>query len=1090
MRRCYFLIVCATCLFASCITQSDELDLNKEIRLDMKIAPNGLKFPLGGLEKIYLDSLIKVDEGSIISKTDDGLYGISMSDSIDPIVIDFDNISFEVTPPEMNPVTTSFDEPTPESIEIQRQTNSIALSVEPIDINSINDALPAIKQRENNEQLIIEGLPTELTVPVSVTKIVAGHPVNIEHEEKVQTPPIQPNGTFEDFDVTVHIDTLIELPGGITERLVFDETVTVEGDNYKVPRVVTDVVIPTTTVDCGFVYDGFPTDVERINTIYFGDMNAINPVGQLINFNIDLSDVDVMFIDPYYRVKQLNITFPDDMYIVPDPNYELQRYVVVSDNQFTLSMPDTDSLFVNLLSNRLVDPTKPTSLPVSFYLNRLELNRGVDEGETSRMTFDGEMNFSMLFEIKGQPYLVGEKALDMSMGLDEQLEMNDISVDTKRKQIEIDSDKILSSIDVAGLESITEIREIEFDVNQSSINLSMSDVELGRVSFDDNGGEFYIDLPQEFNFAPYCENEIGEQAGVWDGYVKNRLKLYSSKALGHTTILRVESIDLTGKSIVDEALSFDAEISYGGDIWVASATNMRLDDVNSLSNKQVEINVDGSLAIENAVVVTDVIRSEVNSLSKISIDEVVDEALLMVKELTLSESSAIDVNLKFSGVPSAIESIRFEKLKVEFPKFIALKYRGNDTRVTAQGNTLIINGNVTAAELDDASSGFLIEDIQLERFYFDTPLYTKKVDGENRLVLTEQEVKISGNVCVDKVVVESEDLTDIVVTPSVTFAPIQVLSLTGKVSPAIDPISESVSLGLGDELSFLQSDENRLLLDNPQIMVSLKTNFAIPILLDMTLGSKSSDGSVISEDIRPDNGVVRIAPTDRDGTTKTTVLLFHRNELPAPVSDDTINVRISNLSELMTTIPDLVDFNFVAMTDTSVVEESELHYADLTKDFEIECAYNVSVPLSFDDIELVYTDTIDVNIEDIAEYLLPDDSTIVRFTAKIENALPLGVELTVIPCNENGEELDGMELLSKDIASGNGGVATISDYELVLEAANSRLSQMKSLLLRIKVKSGEGADDIALKGTQYIHLYDMQMELVGGLSLDLSNIMK
>ena len=71
-------LIAAFCLGA-CITTSDELDLNKEISLDMQIGPGGLYIPLGSLDTLYLDSLIKLDgDNSVLDTLDGGLFGFTM----------------------------------------------------------------------------------------------------------------------------------------------------------------------------------------------------------------------------------------------------------------------------------------------------------------------------------------------------------------------------------------------------------------------------------------------------------------------------------------------------------------------------------------------------------------------------------------------------------------------------------------------------------------------------------------------------------------------------------------------------------------------------------------------------------------------------------------------------------------------------------------------------------------------------------------------------------------------------------------------------------------------------------------------------
>ena len=53
-------IIAAFCL-SSCISTSNDIDLNKDISLDVQIGRGGLSIPVGSLSKIYLDSLIKTD---------------------------------------------------------------------------------------------------------------------------------------------------------------------------------------------------------------------------------------------------------------------------------------------------------------------------------------------------------------------------------------------------------------------------------------------------------------------------------------------------------------------------------------------------------------------------------------------------------------------------------------------------------------------------------------------------------------------------------------------------------------------------------------------------------------------------------------------------------------------------------------------------------------------------------------------------------------------------------------------------------------------------------------------------------------------
>ena len=85
-------IAAAFCL-GSCISVTDELDLDKKISLDVQVAPGGLSIPVGSLKEILIDSLIKVDgDNSELDILKDGLYGFSKEGNIDDVKVKIEEI--------------------------------------------------------------------------------------------------------------------------------------------------------------------------------------------------------------------------------------------------------------------------------------------------------------------------------------------------------------------------------------------------------------------------------------------------------------------------------------------------------------------------------------------------------------------------------------------------------------------------------------------------------------------------------------------------------------------------------------------------------------------------------------------------------------------------------------------------------------------------------------------------------------------------------------------------------------------------------------------------------------------------------------
>ena len=1082
---CAISVACLT----SCVKQTQDLDLNKDIKLDMQLAQSGLSLPVGNLSKIYLDSLIQVDADdpdALIKKLDGSLYGISMSDSVDRITIDVDEISFEIDNPDIDPIEISFEDPTPDNVVLDRTEEVFSIDIDEIDLQTINESLPMFSKSQNNNPIEVEGLPEILEVPFTKSVNIKGYSITIDTVFEVQTPNITPQGTFEDFELPIKFDYVANVMG-TSYPIHIDTAITVDGSDYELPRVGFEVEIPETTVEFDFEYDQFPTDVETINTIYFADdknMNSEN--GQLIEFDVNLKQVDALFIDPYYNVKSLTVEFPEEIVLEKDPLYELDHYVTIENGHiFKLEMPASDSLFVNKIGT-LVDPNNPTNLPLSFYVKQMNLNRGVDQGSTSTMTYTGEIKYNMTFVVKGQPYLIGKESLDMTMGLEEKLALKDLTVTTKTKQIELDDNVVAIDAEVDGLEDISKINDITFIEDESFIKLQISALDLDPFSFDESLGGFYVQLPDMFEFAGGCVDEQGNLIANIDE--SNRFVLNPSKIIGNTIMLKPKRINIADKSIVDGKITIDDQVNYGGEIYIGKVENVGLSDVEKLSSQDVTIAMWGELVIDNANVVTDVITSEMQDSTVISIDEEIDDMLLMVKNIELENSASIEVAMQFDGVPTTIDNILLDNFVLEFPSFIELAYTGDDDRIKLLSNGVQLNGNLTKDELSSNGKGFVIDGIEVKGFDFANPLYTQKVDGKNRLVLKDQQVKFSGSVKVVNQEISSSELQDITITPTVNIGRVVVKSFTGKVFPEIEPVNEAIALDLGEDLSFLQSDNNRLSLAAPQITINFTTNFSIPIDLDIVLNSKKNDGSSIGEDIRPDRGIVRIPACGRDEEQRTTTIIFQKNEDKESVTGDSIYVQISRLSELLTTIPDSVIFSLVAKADTSMTNPADYHYADLQRELAVDANFDVTVPLTFDELYLEYTDTVSGLQEDLFADLADITKQVgLKLSANIESTVPLGLNVTAIPLDIEGNVMQkGVTISTVQVAPGSEGTPSKSLFELDVDIEEEAISLIDALVIKAECVSMEN-ETSELRSTQYLHITDAVIQIPDGIVLDFTD---
>ena len=179
----------AFCL-GSCLTMTDELDLNKDISLDMQIGPGGLSIPLGSLSRIYLDSLIKIDgDESILDTLDNGLYGFTMDGQIDKVNVSIGDVTINIPKPDIDEITASFDQTDVDDISIAQKTQNTTLKISSVSLDNINNNLPSI----NKEFKMELGEEQKIDVPF-VGIDIPGIPVVVP----LQTKDIDFNYTLPD----------------------------------------------------------------------------------------------------------------------------------------------------------------------------------------------------------------------------------------------------------------------------------------------------------------------------------------------------------------------------------------------------------------------------------------------------------------------------------------------------------------------------------------------------------------------------------------------------------------------------------------------------------------------------------------------------------------------------------------------------------------------------------------------------------------------------------------------------------------------------------------------------------------------------
>ena len=166
MKRKTWSLLLTAVILSGCVSFEDSsIDFKNGLKKDIRLASDGVRIPLGDLEKYTLDSLIILDEedpDATIRKLDNGIYGINIKEDIEDVTIDIDEVIISVSDPEIDPIVADFENPAPEKVVIDTVCREASYSTDLIDLDGLNASLPTIAKKQVNEKLTVHGIPDTL----------------------------------------------------------------------------------------------------------------------------------------------------------------------------------------------------------------------------------------------------------------------------------------------------------------------------------------------------------------------------------------------------------------------------------------------------------------------------------------------------------------------------------------------------------------------------------------------------------------------------------------------------------------------------------------------------------------------------------------------------------------------------------------------------------------------------------------------------------------------------------------------------------------------------------------------------------------
>lgn len=541
---------------------------------------------------------------------------------------------------------------------------------------------------------------------------------------------------------------------------------------------------------------------------------------------------------------------------------------------------------------------------------------------------------------------------------------------------------------------------------------------------------------------------------------------------------------------------FDMTITVGGDLTVpgSSTEKIVLGDLLDLEDNEVIKVVDGSYHLQqngesrtNNVEVPGVSIDDMNgkfegvefsqyvngsgssgeiiiSYAKgIGINIEKNDVTSDIKDITGAVTTCYNTYLKFtkSGVP--FDAVIDNNYTIEFPSYITVKSEDNNW-IVKDGNKLVLNKAEGLEITDNTKVQF-----QLTYITFDgeDAKFNYNDDGmDNSSITLGGSVNLDGNITAS---VDNLTSGNIKLAVDIFSDRMELNSVTGKVDPEvkieIDPINID---GLPD---FLAEDNVVLDLTDPRIFITV-TNKS-PISVDMSAELKSFKNGNMAGEASLEN--VNI-PAERDDYV---ICLNQKIEDGWNEAEQIMYVKVEGLSDLIKKIPDRIEIQKI---ETNVKQEEVT--IDLNKNYTIVTDYKVDTPLKFGpETNITYTETIDgwdADLEDM-------EFSKVEASMTATNAIPLGVNLTGVAIDKNGEPLDGVTVdLNVDIDAGSIDNPTTQNIKFTLTTDNGSIKGLDGIKLTVIAKASESPKEEELKEDQYMQFDDIKLGLKGGITMDLN----
>ncbi len=507
-----------------------------------------------------------------------------------------------------------------------------------------------------------------------------------------------------------------------------------------------------------------------------------------------------------------------------------------------------------------------------------------------------------------------------------------------------------------------------------------------------------------------------------------------------------ESVDAIDPVIIDD---FSPEFTPYASKFTKPA-DVTLPDIPGLEMPEIEIAFDADInTSENFNIHTD-IPEEIKTISYVTVTDNNREPL----------RTTLDISIE--GIPTFLPRLYLSGIELSLPDILDFETEPS-TEIQQKGSSIFIskilelaNGNGTI------SIPITIHGISNPRV-------------ENGVLTLTDEVAIKGRVYADKQSVGYNDLEnfEINVQPQLILPTpeVRVEKVAGTIIPNVDIDTE---VSLSDLPDFLKEEGTSLEVKDLSINLSVLNPIEAPIKTQFEITPLDENGNIVN------NNIVSLGLTLQGG---------QQNQFS--ITKNSPEITSGSLTSLLRTIPDKINLKVTHIEIESTTQDEAISLGK--DDYNLDIDYDINVPLEFENLCIIYKDTIDNLSSDLSDIV--DKVRHLELSVVVDNAIPLGLSLSIDPRDKEGNPISGislpqnLEIEAGPAENGTGDILSVNSSELKIDLKEERknaLQELDKLYLKIEGKNGEN-NDVTLRPNQYI-VVRLSAKLPDGAQFDLEDM--